>query len=188
MIVYWSTEEFSRTSAWRSARRAAAPAWLPCSTLVPSAWGDPVSYRQTCFLVRRCVDRVGSVRVADVEIEDLLVRWKIESELRPPRSRQEREEFEAEVLKRTGIVIPGDYRKFLTLCDGGQYDAYCLWGVGPEEPVLGRCEGLDAGDVLIIGDSGNVDAYRMYPDGHCDIVNFFKIGFPSECSKLFPCP
>ena len=73
------------------------------------------------------------------------------------------------------MQLPRDYEQFLTLTDGGQYGPAILYGVGPEEGVLARCSDLQTGRTLLIGSSGNVDAYVLRPNGECDIVNFLGL-------------
>jgi hypothetical protein len=102
---------------------------------------------------------------------------------RPARPRFELEAFAAEVYRRFALELPGDYRRFLTLTDGGQYDHALFHGVGPDDSVLDRCEDLRTGSVLVIGGSGNVDAYTLRPGGGAEVVNLLGL---SEVSESFP--
>jgi hypothetical protein len=102
---------------------------------------------------------------------------------RPARTRQELESFAAAVRSRFGLEVPDDYRRFLTLTDGGQYDHAWFHGVGPEDSVLDRCDDLRTGRVPVIGGSGNVDAYVLRPDGRAEVVNLWDLG---EVSESFP--
>jgi hypothetical protein len=101
---------------------------------------------------------------------------------RPARPRSELEAFAAQVHRRFGVELPGDYRRFLMLTDGGQYDHAFFCGIGPEDAVLDRCDDLRTGPVLMIGGSGNLDAYVLRPGG-ADIVNLFDL---REVSESFP--
>ena len=102
---------------------------------------------------------------------------------RPARPRPELELFSAAVRARFGLDLPGDYRRFLALTDGGQYDHAVFYGLGPEDSVLDRCDGLRTGPVLVIGSSGNIDAYVLRPSGVAEVVNLWDL---SEVSESFP--
>ena len=102
---------------------------------------------------------------------------------RPARPGHELEAFAAAVRERFAVEVPGDYRRFLTLTDGGQYDHATFYGLGPEGPVLDRCADLRTGPVLVIGGSGNLDAYVLCPGGGADVVNLLDL---REVSESFP--
>jgi hypothetical protein len=102
---------------------------------------------------------------------------------RPARPGRELADFADEIHRRFALELPDDYRRFLMLTDGGQYDHAYFWGIGPEESVLDRCDDLGTGSVLIIGGSGNIDAYALRPGGGAEIVNLWDL---SEVSESFP--
>ena len=119
-----------------------------------------------------------------MDVDVLVARWSGSGySPRPARPRPEREAFAAEVHRRFGLVLPDDYARFLALTDGGQYDHALFHGIGPEDPVLDRCADLRTGSVLVIGGSGNLDAYALRPDGRAEIVNLFDL---VEVSESFP--
>ena len=102
---------------------------------------------------------------------------------RPARTRSELEAFAVEIYGRFAVQLPDDYRRFLMLTDGGQYDHAYFGGIGPEDSVLDRCDDLRTGSVLVIGGSGNIDAYALRPDGGADVVNLWDL---REVSESFP--
>jgi hypothetical protein len=104
---------------------------------------------------------------------------------REPRPPAEVDAFVVEVARRFGVVVPGDYRRFLGLTDGGQYDHALFYGVGLEDSVLERCDDLGSGRVLVIGGSGNVDACVLRADGRAEIVNLFDLDEVSESFGSF---
>lgn len=101
---------------------------------------------------------------------------------RPARTAPELDAFTAVIRERFAVELPGDYRRFLTLTDGGQYDHATFYGIGPEESVLDRCADLRSGPVLVIGGSGNLDAYVLRPGG-ADVVNLLDL---REVAESFP--
>ncbi|HET8658784.1 MAG TPA: SMI1/KNR4 family protein [Micromonosporaceae bacterium] len=102
---------------------------------------------------------------------------------RPPRPPTDLEVFAAEANRRFGVELPADYRRFLTLTDGGQYDHALFYGAGPDDCALDRADDLHTGSVLPIGSSGNVDGYVLRPDGRAETVNFFGL---TEVYESFP--
>ena len=94
---------------------------------------------------------------------------------RAARHRTDLDTFAAAVRERFGFELPDDYRRFLALTDGGQYDHAILHGVGDHEPWID--------DALVIGGSGNVDAYVLRAGGGADIVNLFDL---NEVVESFP--
>jgi hypothetical protein len=119
-----------------------------------------------------------------MDVEALVSLWSSSGcPPRPARPRAEWEAFAAEVHRRFAVRLPDDYRRFLTLTDGGQYDHALFHGVGPEDSVLDRCDDLRTGKVLVIGGSGNLDAYVLRPGGGAEIVNLWDL---SEVSESFP--
>jgi len=125
-------------------------------------------------------------RSGPVTVDALVTLWADSGyQPRPARSHAELEAFAAEVRGRFGLELPADYRRFLTLTDGGQYDHALFGGIGPEDPVLARCEDLRTGPVLVIGGSGNLDAYVLQPGGRADIVTFWDLSEVSESFASF---
>ena len=119
-----------------------------------------------------------------MNVDALVALWSgSDSPPRPARPRRELDAVAAEIRSRFALDLPGDYRRFLTLTDGGQYDHALLHGVGPEDSVLDRCTDLRTGPVLVIGGSGNLDAYVLRPDGTAEVVNLFDL---SEVSESYP--
>ena len=102
---------------------------------------------------------------------------------RPARPAHELAAFAATIRERFAVEMPGDYRRFLTLTDGGQYDHATFHGIGPTDSVLDRCADLRTGPVLVIGGSGNLDAYVLRPGGGADVVNLLDL---REVSESFP--
>lgn len=121
-----------------------------------------------------------------MDVDALVERWRSTyAAPRPPRDRAQREAFEAAVRARFRMELPDDYRRFLALTDGGQYDHALLYGIGPEDAVLDRCDDLQTGDRLLVGSSGNLDAYVLHPDGRCDVVNLFDLAAVHEPHPSF---
>lgn len=86
---------------------------------------------------------------------------------------------------RFGVALPEDYRRFLALTDGGQYDHALFFGVGAPASALERCADMGSGSVFVIGSSGNLDAYVLRADGRAEIVGFYDLDAVSETFGSF---
>ena len=102
----------------------------------------------------------------------------------PPRPPAEVQRFAAAVRDRYGLSLPADYRRFLSLADGGQLDNALIYGVGPGNSALERCAELRA-ERFMVGNAGTVDAYVLRPDGGADVVGFFDLAYAVESFGSF---
>jgi hypothetical protein len=119
-----------------------------------------------------------------MDVDALVMLWSNSGyQPRSPRPRVELEAFAVEIYRRFAVELPDDYRRLLTLTDGGQYDHAFFCGIGPEDSVLDRCDDLRTGSVLVIGGSGNIDAYALAPGGGAEVVNLWAM---DEVSESFP--
>jgi hypothetical protein len=103
-------------------------------------------------------------------IESLVAWWKADGDYAPdaPPAAEAVQAFADWHRQRFGSDPPPAFVHFLTLADGGQYDAYYLFALAD---IMDATE--DGLPFTLIGDSGNVDRFILRPNGSCAIVSLF---------------